>query len=86
MGRLGAGREIRQVEGAGVCQLHLVTVGEAGKEGHSGQDDVSSRCIGSQKVAHHSRVEDGASLDGSGIGSSSSWAPPLAVGPSASPT
>jgi hypothetical protein len=66
---MGASREIKQVEGASVCQLHLVTVGEAGNEGYSSQDNVGGRCIGSQEVARSSGVKDGPLLDSSGIGS-----------------
>ncbi len=47
----GAGREIGQVEGAGVHQLHLVTVGEAGNEGYRSWDDVAGGCIGGEKMA-----------------------------------
>ncbi len=50
----GAGGEIRQVEGAGVRQLHLVTVGEAGDEGYRSWDDVACGCIGGEKMACHS--------------------------------
>ncbi len=47
----GAGREIRQIKGAGVRQLHLVTIGEAGNEGYRSGDDVAGGCIGSEKMA-----------------------------------
>ncbi len=50
----GAGREIRQVEGAGVRRLHLVTVREAGDEGYRSWDDVAGGCIGGEKMACHS--------------------------------
>ncbi len=47
----GTGGEIRQVEGAGVHQLHLVTIGEAGNEGYRSWDDVAGGCIGGEKMA-----------------------------------
>ncbi len=50
----GTGREIGQVEGAGVRQLHLVTIGEAGDEGYRSWDDVADGCIGGEKMACHS--------------------------------
>ncbi len=47
----GTGGDIGQVKGAGVHQLHLVTVGEAGDEGYRSWDDVAGRCIGGEKMA-----------------------------------
>jgi hypothetical protein len=48
--------------------MHLVAIVEVGDEGHSGHKYVSGGYIFSQKVACRSRVEDGPSFDGSGIG------------------
>ncbi len=47
--------------------MNLVTVGEAGNEGHSGQNIVGDRCIGSQEVDRRSRIKVGLLLDGSSI-------------------
>jgi hypothetical protein len=51
-----------------VSRLYLIPIGKAGNEGHICRPDVGGRCISGEEMACCSRVKDGPSFDGGGIG------------------
>jgi hypothetical protein len=66
MGCTGAGRKGWYVEGASVCRVHLLVVGQTSDDRH--WKDVQCQCVGHEKMASGTRIENGPLFDGFGIG------------------